>query len=247
MTAETADLRAHLVASAIAGKVATTRGNNIDNIRRTLAGDDNVTFGITLTGDWSFARLLTVMADRVGINPDLAYDGIDTIDPDRTIERLTARRARLRQAAARRESVLLATGHPANLLPVHQAVAAALRAAGCRVVSAPSHDVYDITGVHAYRHGGNLLHTHSPHYMRTLLAGLGEPPDLVVADHGWAGAAAQAGVQTMGFADCNDPGLFVGEEQGSMLVTVPLDDGVAPHLYDPLIAYLIDGVGPAAG
>ena len=246
MTAETADLRAHLVASAIAGKVATTRGNNIDNIRRTLAGDENVTFGITLEDDWSFARLLAVMATKVGINPHIRYDGIDTIDPDRTIDRLSAMRDRLREAAAARESVLLATGHPANLLPVHQAIAAALRAAGCRILRQPSNDTYTIGGVHAYRHGGNLLHTHSPHYMRLILAGLSEWPDLVVADHGWAGAAAQAGIQTMGFADCNDPGLFVGEEQGSMLVTVPLDDGVAPHLYEPLIAYLVAGITPAA-
>ena len=226
--------------------MATTRGNNIDNIRRTLAGDENVTFGITLEGDWPFERLLAVMAAKVGINPNIRYDGIDTIDPDRTIDRLSAMRDRLRTAAAGRESVLLATGHPANLLPVHQAIAAALRAAGCRILRRPSTDVYDIGGVHAYRHGGNLLHTHSPHYMRVILAGLDDKPDLVVADHGWAGAAAQAGVQAMGFADCNDPGLFVGEEQGSLLVAVPLDDGVAPHLYDPLIAFLVDGVGPAA-
>ena len=55
--------------------------------------------------------------------------------------------------------------------------------------------------------------------MRGLLADLqdaGEaPPDLVVADHGWAGAAGQAGVTAVGFADCNDPALFVGEAEGT--------------------------------
>ena len=83
--------------------------------------------------------------------------------------------------------------------------------------------------------------------MRAALADLaasGEPPpDLVVADHGWAGAAGQAGIDAVGFADCNDPALFVGEAEGRVRVCVPLDDNVMPHLYDPLTAYLLDRAG----
>ncbi len=247
MTVDPEALRTHLVDSAIAGEVATPRANNLDNIRRTVAGDVNVTFGIAFTREWTFESLFALMVRKVGINGDLSYDGIDAIDPDLTMDRLTAMRERLRTAADRGDSVLLGTGHPANLLPVHQAAARRLAMAGCRILSGPSADAYDIGGVHVYRHGGHLLHTHSPAYMREVLANVGERPDLVLADHGWAGAAAQAGVETLGFADCNDPGLFLGEEQGSMLVTVPLDDGVSPHLYDPMIEFLLDGVGPPAG
>jgi hypothetical protein len=243
MTVDPVALRRHLVSSAIAGQVATTRRNNLDNIRRALAGDESVTFGIEFEGDWSFDRLFGVMVHRAGIHADQSYDGIDTIDPDRTVERLTAMRHRLRVAAGRRDRVLLATGHPANLLPVHQAIARRLLEAGCRVLAAPGDDVVLIGGVHVHRRNGSLPHTHSPHFMTGVLAALDARADLVVADHGWAGAAAQAGLETVGFADCNDPGLFVGEEQGSMLVTVPLDDGVAPHLYDPVIEFLLDGVG----
>ena len=50
-----------------------------------------------------------------------------------------------------------------------------------------------------------------------ILAALAEdgqpPPDLVVADHGWAGAAGEAGIDAIGYADCNDPALFVGEAE----------------------------------
>ena len=67
-------------------------------------------------------------------------------------------------------------------------------------------------------------------------------PDLVIADHGWAGAAGEAGVETVGFADSNDPGLFVGEAEEKIAVTVPLDDNVLPRYYRPLTAYLIDCV-----
>jgi hypothetical protein len=64
-----------------------------------------------------------------------------------------------------------------------------------------------------------------------------------VADHGWAGAAGQAGVDAVGFADSNDPALFVAEAEGKVLVTVPLDDNVQPHLYAPMTAYLLAVAG----
>ena len=65
----------------------------------------------------------------------------------------------------------------------------------------------------------------------------------MVADHGWAGGAGEAGVTSVGFADSNDPALFVGEEEGKVAVSVPLDDNVAPHLYQPLTAYLLAAAG----
>lgn len=71
-------------------------------------------------------------------------------------------------------------------------------------------------------------------------------PDLAIADHGWAGAAGQAGIATVGFADCNDPALFAGEVEGKIAVVVPLDDGVLPRHYAPLTAYLLSRAGVIA-
>ena len=95
--------------------------------------------------------------------------------------------------------------------------------------------------------GGELLHTHEPEPMRAVLAALPQPPDLVVADHGWAGAAAESGIDTLGLADSNDPALFVAEAEGKPVVTVPLDDNVAPHIYEPVSAFVTSwrGVGLA--
>lgn len=70
------------------------------------------------------------------------------------------------------------------------------------------------------------------------MAVLDEPPDLVVADHGWAGVAADRGIDTLGLADCNDPALFVAEHEGKPIVTVPLDDNVPPQHYDPLSEFV---------
>jgi hypothetical protein len=74
--------------------------------------------------------------------------------------------------------------------------------------------------------------------MQAVLA-VGARPDLVIADHGWAGAAAEAGITTIGLADTNDPAMFVGAEEGKVAVAVPLDDNVAPAHYLPLAEHLV--------
>ena len=57
--------------------------------------------------------------------------------------------------------------------------------------------------------------------------------DLVVADHGFAGAAIEAGVETLSIADVNDPALIVAKAQGRTDIVVVLDDHVPPENYWP--------------
>ena len=99
--------------------------------------------------------------------------------------------------------------------------------------------------MHVLATGGDLLHTHAPEPGRALLAALDAPPDLVVADHGWAGAAAAAGLEVLSYADCNDPALFVAEEEGLAITVVGLDDNVEPSLYDPVAEHLTSWGRPA--
>lgn len=246
----------HLVRTRIAGEVGTSRQENLRNVDRMLDDRPDYWFGVRRRRDWTADEVLEVLVQRVGVHPDRDYRaGVDTIDPQLTVAALDRWRARLALAAGRRERVLLATGHPTGVLSLHVQVAAALRAAGCAVLAVapdwswpfdagdPRRDrhVRCVAGVHVLATGGELLHTHRPEPMDAVLAALDALPDLVVADHGWAGAAAQAGVDTLAMADCNDPALFVGEHEGLPLVTVPLDDNVLPHLYDPLAAWVTAG------
>jgi hypothetical protein len=100
--------------------------------------------------------------------------------------------------------------------------------------------------VAVFERGATLWHTHSPEPMNAILDALGEAgrPDLVVADHGWAGRAGQRGFDSVGYADCNDPALFIGEAEGTMQVTIPLDDHVLdPRYYEPLTDYVLDAAG----
>ena len=269
-------LREHLVASRIAGDIVTSREENLRNAGRMAQGLEHYAFGLAPRRSWTQAQVVAVMVERCGLVADPTYvAGPDTIDPDLTLDQLERWRARLVLAAARRERVLIATGHPTGVMAIHLQVVAALRAGGATVLlpqtdwtwpwddeggqpswsgrsrpsptdrsrpsptdrSRPRH-IRALNGVHVLASGGELLHTHSPQPMQSLLGALARRPDLVVADHGWAGAAAEAGIETLGFADSNDPALFVAEYEGKPIITVPLDDNVQPHLYDPLSAYL---------
>jgi len=250
--ASSGGLREHLVSARIAGDVDTPRDDNLRNALRMSQGLPKYDFGLVPRRTWSYEQVVACMAERCGIGAELeVVDGPDTIDPDRTLAQLERWRVRLSTAARDGERVLLATGHPTGVLALHLQVAAALRAAGAEVLVPEqsftervdgwprSRTVRAINGVHVLASGGELLHTHMPEPMQALLAALGDaPPDLVVADHGWAGAAAEAGIDTLALADCNDPALFVAEAEGKPVVTVPLDDNVPPHLYDPLSAYV---------
>ena len=79
--------------------------------------------------------------------------------------------------------------------------------------------------------GREPRHTHRPDAMERMLAEV--TPDLVVADHGFAGAAIQAKVPTVSIADVNDPALLVAQAQGRTDVVVVMDDHVAPDAYWP--------------
>ncbi|WP_026414195.1 phosphatase [Actinomadura oligospora] len=291
-----AELRAHLLQTMIAGDVATPRQNNLLHYRRMAARNPYYLFGLRLSKRWSERDVLATMVELCGVDPNpLHIYGDDTIDPELTLDALEAMGDRIGLAARRRETVLLATGHPATLTPVYQAVAQALADRGCRVLTPARGWTYEIEryGVTETRaivytpegvasvqdDAGSTQHTHDAAPMEAMLAELrggsadhagpdggligtagggtdiasdgfvgAKPslwPDLAIADHGWAGAAGQAGVDTVGFADCNDPALFAGAAEGKIQVVVPLDDGVSPHHYAPMTAYLLERAGLA--
>lgn len=257
------ELRRHLVRTMIAGDVATPRQNNLRHFRKMSAREPYYLFGLDLKRSWSFDETLEMMAELCGVDPDPGhFYGDDTIDPDLTIDALEAMADRLAFAAEHRQRVVLATGHPHTLLPFYQAVGRALLRRGCRVLMPADgwsyepdlgdgpirRTIFYAEEVATLRgEDGRLHHTHDPHPMEAMLADLaaksGDWPDLAMADHGWGGAAGEAGITTVGFADCNDPALFAGQAEGKIAVVVPLDDGVLPRHYTPLISFVLDRAG----
>jgi hypothetical protein len=59
----------------------------------------------------------------------------------------------------------------------------------------------------------------------------GDPPGLVFADHGFAGAAIEAGIDTISIADVNDPAPVAAAALGRTRRVVVMDDNVAPEDY----------------
>ena len=257
-------LRDYLEANAVAGTVATPRQDSLAKYRRMAAGDPQCTFGLTFARAWTERAVLAEMALRCGVSSDPeVQDGPDFIDPELTVERLSAMAVRLGQVAAARGAVLMGTGHPAGLLAIHAPLSRRLAAAGCTILTpargwqasprsdgdggAETGELRYIDQVAVLSRNAGLAHTHLPAAMQAMIAGLrdaGQPmPDLVVADHGFAGAAGAAGLTAVGFADCNDPALFIGAAEGLIDVAVPLDDNVQPDLYEPVTAFLLAEAG----
>jgi Phosphatase len=256
------ELVKHLLDTRIAGAVATPRENNLLHYRLLADRDPYYLFGLDPGPQWTFDTILDLMAAKVGVDPRLNLrSGQDTIDPQLTVSALDRYADRLAEAARERQRVLIATGHPGNLLSLYQRFAAVLRAAGCAVVEAGAGWSYEAAttgghrrqtiryyaGVGMMNQGGSLVHTHAARPIRAALTDLaesGEPlPDLVLADHGWCGGAARAGIRAIGFADSNDPALFVGEAEGTVAVAVPLDDGLPPEDYLPIGDYVLHRAG----
>ncbi|HZF58247.1 MAG TPA: phosphatase, partial [Rubrobacter sp.] len=88
--------------------------------------------------------------------------------------------------------------------------------------------------------GAGLFHTHSPEPMRGVLRELGAV-DLVVADHGYAGAAIAAGLPTLAVMDTNDPALAVVAGRGANLTVVPMDDNRPLNSYAVALEVLKGG------
>ncbi|MFG2563298.1 phosphatase [Streptomyces sp. NPDC048496] len=262
----TGALRAHLLAARLAGPVATSREVSLRSYRLFAARDPRVMLGLDPAWGWEEPDLLRLMADKCGVSNDPAHvAGPDVIDPERTLAGLDAFAQRLSSAAVRRAPVLFGTGHPHRLLGFYVALADAMSAAGCTVLTPAQGRCIDITtrfGVRTYKldyvrgvamvrepgvwpHGGEPgAHTHSPLPVRVALEAAvvvhGRLPELVVGDHGWVCGAGQLGIEAIGLADTDDPALFVGEAEGRVSVAVPLDDAVPSAYYRPLTRYVLN-------
>lgn len=238
MTIDTA-LGDLLVANRLCGDVATPARGCIQNCRRTVAGDEDCTFGLS---DWRDATLEEVIAAVEALGGgrmrDDSYDGPGYIDPNGTLAGIAKHRDVLAEfVAGGGGAVLVATGHPV-LLPHYGTIARALVDAGCHLLQ-PGAASY-VEGVAVLTFDGVPRHTHRPDSMEAMLAELGEsPPDLVVADHGFAGAAIEAGIPTLSIADVNDPALPLAQARGRTDGVLLIDDGLRTELFAPVTAAIL--------
>jgi Phosphatase len=245
-----------LVAAGITGPHKShTRENVISKTHAILEGDTDDTFGIGGLDKYSAGEVLAFLAELTGCSPDIAIlDGYDDVDPDKTMEGIVAAARRLVEAASRGQMILAATGHPTGLLEHHIRIVDAYRRAGGKIlrlreeenlIAGPGRraEVRYVGGVGCLADWGQLRHTHSSRAMEKLLEV--EPwPDLVLGDHGFAGAAIERAIPTVAVMDINDPALAVAWAEGKDVIIVPMDDNRAPRLYEPswtIFEHLLEG------
>jgi hypothetical protein len=184
---------------------------------------------------------------------------LPVVDAETAVDAIGRHRRGFAAAAAARSRVLFATGHAFALLSHYQALAAGLAAAGCTILEPldGSRDLFSATagrsasiryygGVAAIVIHGDIEHTHRATYMEALLAEVGGASgvDVVFADHGFAGAAVEAGVETYSIADVNDPALPLAQWRGRTDGVLVIDDGLNPAVYEPVTAAIADGCAP---
>jgi hypothetical protein len=235
------------------GGVAGVATHPLDNVRGNaqmlLDHDPDKEFGLSdLQDGMTLDRVLALVGEAAGasIDRDGRYGPVE-IRPEPILQACAAAAPRLARASRDGERVLLATGHPTGLAHLYHELAGELAARGVKVETPPpvrwrhpglSHDwiVADWDGVAMMTDGREPRHTHRPDAMQLMLEVV--KPDLVVADHGFAGAAIQAGVETISIADVNDPALLVAKAHGRTEHVLVFDDHVDPNAYWPVFVAL---------
>jgi hypothetical protein len=244
-TLSTSDARDQLVAGGVTGPHHShSRQNTVAKVNALVEGDDDGSFGLSGVDRYSVGEVLGFLSELTGCSPDVEdLDGFDTIDPEKTLAGILGAARRLLSEATRGATLLTVTGHPTGLLEHHIRVVDAYRKAGGKILRlreeeqlaarAGRHfEVRYVGNVGCMADWGSLRHTHSSQPMEALLDD--EPwPDLVLGDHGFAGAAIERGIPTIAVMDINDPALAVAWAEKKDVVIVPMDDNRPPRLYEP--------------
>jgi hypothetical protein len=247
--------RAELERALLTGLVAGWASHPLDNVRGNaqllLDHDADKEFGLAgLQDGRSLDSILDLVEAAAGAPIEReARSGPVEIRPEPIVDASIAAGERLRRAAADGQRIVLATGHPVGLAFLYHELAAWLEANGADVRT-PADGVrwrdpsVDHDWEVAYWDHVAMMsdtreprHTHRPYAMHRILDA--DRPDLVFADHGFAGAAVVAGVETVAIADVNDPALLVARDQGRLEHVLVFDDHVDPNDYWPVFLALV--------
>ena len=220
--------------------------NNLYKIGLLLEHDENNTFGMEdLLQGVDFDEVYEAVTDQIGNPPDREENpGRGCIDPARTAAGLVEAGDQIGRVARAGGRLVFATGHPGAMILYYLGLAQWAEELGGEVVTAQTRGRYqkgvslDWAGpVGTLGDGASLFHTHDPEPMRDVLGQAG-PIDIVVADHGFAGAAIAAGVPTVVVMDTNDPAFAVVAARGANVWVVPMDDNRPLNSYSAALDVL---------
>src|SRR6266550_5870099 len=240
--------REELLNAILAGGMSGVVSHPLDNVLWKIGllceGDNRSQFGLSGVCDLSEAEVLRLVSEASGWTPDPnSRFGPFRVAAERVLAECERVGDRLALACWRGERMILATGHPSGLPLLYIEVGRELAKRGVELLTpfdgVPFQDGHKGRREIRYFHDvamlvghGNTLHTHNSRPMELMLEE-GPRPDLVFADHGFAGAAIEAGIDTVSIADVNDPALIVAKALGRTEVVIVMDDNVRPEAYWP--------------
>ncbi|HEY9897703.1 MAG TPA: phosphatase [Pantanalinema sp.] len=232
-------IEARLLEWGLAGPVPNSREANLRAIRLLLDGVAFYTFGIERVaqaarrGLLDEAGVVAVMARANGHGSPEAFLGEKgEIRPRSARDGLVEAARLFARVVAQGGTIAFGTGHPGSMISFYNRLAAYARARGARIVQGEVGVpvgvdwVLDYVGdVAVTSDTCGVLHGHATRPMEQVIATWGAGIDLVVGDHGHAGAAINACIPTIAVMDTNDPALAVAKQLGAEpLVVVPLFD-----------------------
>ncbi len=242
--------REELIDALVAGRMAGPEVSHpFDNVRRNIRllceGDPDKQFGMTGIADaFTPNEVLELVARAAGFEPDPdVTTGPVPVDPELVLQACEAAGDRLALACERGERLILGTGHPVGLAHLYIEVGRQLRERGMELLrpyegvawrDGDRHHPWQVRyleGVAMLTDKASARHTHSGDAMSRMLREV--RPDLVFADHGFAGGAVEVGVDSVSIADVNDPALLVARALGRTGPVIVMDDNVQPDAYWP--------------
>ena len=222
-----------------------SRVMNVEAIHGRLRGNPDSTLGIARVERVPFKDVLDAQASVTGYSPDPdVATGVGYIAPTATLRGLEEAARRIADVANGGGRFLVATGHPGSLLLLYMDLVRLIRSWGgdvlepARGVWVPPNLTLDyVAGVAVTTDGRSLPHTHDYRAMELMLEDA-ESVDLVVADHGYAGAAINADIPVVTVLDTNDPVPALARRLGADVTIIPADDNLPPSSYLPLTELL---------
>ncbi|HVE91765.1 MAG TPA: phosphatase [Actinomycetota bacterium] len=257
--ADGAELAAALESSGVAGRIITPVHDVYRKARMLSEGRPSALMGLRHLLPVEMSEVMDALArlsgrpfPREGNTDDLSW-----VQPELVVEQAVKAGARLAQACVRGEKVLFGTGHPAGPIDLYMRLAKAMTLRGAEVLEFAEaepfemdeglrrHHIRYVGRVACVCSGGDLVHCHQARPMEYLLD-TGPHPDLVVGDHGFAGAALARGAGAVAIVDTNDPALVLAWARGLPVCPILCDDNRTPISYLPLARFLVSRLPPLA-
>ena len=233
----------------VAGWIDTPAHDVHRKIRMLVSGDSSVALGL--------GTLLPATVDEVieglrrladwDFEPAEGARGKSWVSPDAVVAQAELVAERLHRAKENKERVFFGTGHPTGPLELYARLAVVLREGGADILRVAEGDSFEgyvggaqiryVCDVACVSMSGDLVHTHSSRPMEFLLSS-GLHADLVVGDHGFAGAALARGMDAIAIVDTNDPGLILAWARGLPVWPILCDDNRPAVYYNDLFRFL---------